>query len=69
MKVMVIPIVDGALGTVIKGLKGRLAESEIIERSEIIQTTVLLRSVRMLWIVLEICGDLLLLSLQWEATS
>ena len=52
---MVIPIVIGALGTVTKGLIEVLEDLEIRGRVEIIQTTVLLRSVRILRRVLETC--------------
>ena len=48
MKVTVIPIVIGALGTVTKGLMQGLEELNIIEREETIQTTALLRSARIL---------------------
>ena len=48
MKVMVIPIVPGALVKVIKGLIQGLEELEIRGRVETIQTTVLLRSCRIL---------------------
>ena len=43
MKVMVIPIVVGALGMVPKGLEKRLEEFEIRGRTKTIKTTVLLR--------------------------
>ena len=48
MKVTVIPIVIGALGTVIKGLIKGLEELDMRGRVETIQTTALLRSVRIL---------------------
>ena len=47
----------------------RLEELEIIGRLEIIQTTALLKSVRILRKVLKICGELLLLKVQWEIIS
>ena len=53
MKVMVIPIVVGALGTVPKGLEKMLEELEIRGRIETIQITALLRSARILRRVLE----------------
>ena len=53
MKMTVIPIVIGALGTVTKGLVHGLEELEIREREETIQTTALLRSARILRRVLE----------------
>ena len=48
MNVMVIPIVIDALDTVIKELVQRLEDLEIGGRLETNQTTVLLRSVRIL---------------------
>ena len=48
MKVTVIPIVVGALGTVTKGLVKGLEDLEIRVRMETIQTTVLLSSARIL---------------------
>ena len=59
IKVTVIPIVIGALGTVTKGLVQGLEDLEIRERVEIIQTTALLRSVRILRKVPETWEDLL----------
>ena len=53
MKVTVIPIVIGALGTILKGLIKELEEVEIREQVETIQTTALLRSYRILRRVLE----------------
>ena len=55
------PIVIGALGTVTKGLIQRQEDLEIRGREENIQTSVFLRSARILRKVLDICGDLLLL--------
>ena len=55
MKVKFIPIVIGALGTVIKGLVQGLEDLEIREWVETIQTTALLRSARILRRVLETC--------------
>ena len=60
MKVTIIPIVISALFTVTKGLVQRLEDLEIRGRVEIIQTTALLRSARILRGVLES------LKLQWE---
>ena len=54
MKLTVIPVVIGTLGTVPKGLERGLEELEIRERIEIIETTALLRSTRILRRVLEI---------------
>ena len=48
MKVTMIPIIIGALGTVTIGMVERLDDLEIRERVETIQTTALLRSVRIL---------------------
>ena len=48
MKVTVIPIVIGALGTVTKGLVQGLEDLEIRGRVETIQTTALLRSAKIL---------------------
>ena len=59
MKVMVIPIVIGALGTITKELVERLEDLEIQGRVETIQTTALLISVRILRRVLETWRDLL----------
>ena len=53
MKVMIIPIVIGALCTVTKGLVQGLKGLEIRGRVETIQTTALLRSDRILRRVLE----------------
>ena len=53
MKVTVIPVVIGALRTIPKGLVKGLKNLEIRGRVETIQTTVLLRSVRILRRVLE----------------
>ena len=64
MKVMVIPIVIGALGTVTKRWVHRLEDLEIRGRVETIQTTVLLRSGRILRRVLEVWRDSLSLTLQ-----
>ena len=48
MKVTVIPIVIGTLGTVTKGLVQRLEDLKIRGRLMTIQTTALLRSARIL---------------------
>ena len=55
MKVTIIPIVIGTLGTVTKGLVQGLQDFEITERAENIQTTALLRSARILIRVPETC--------------
>ena len=67
IKVMVIPLIFGALGTVPKEKK--LVEVEIRGWIETIQTITLLRSARILRKVLETRGDWLLLRLQWKTTS
>ena len=69
MRVMVIPIVVGALGTAPKSLEKSLEEWEIIGRIETSQTTALLRLARILRRVLETWEDLLSLKLQWKITS
>ena len=61
---IIIPIVNGAFGTVTKGFLKGLEELEIGGRVETIQTTALLRTVRILRRVLETWGDLLWLTLQ-----
>ena len=53
MKVMIIPIVIGALGTVTKVLVQELEDFEITGRLETVQITALLRSVRILGKVTE----------------
>ena len=53
MKVTIIPIVIGALGSLSKGLLQGLEDMEIIGRVETIQTTSLLRSARILRTVLD----------------
>ena len=69
MKVTIIPIVLGALGTVTTGKIQGLEDLEITGRVETVQTTALLRTVRILRRVLETLGDLLLLKLQWKTIS
>ena len=64
MEVTIVPIVIGALGTIIKGLLKRLEDFEIGGRVETIKTTELLKTARILRRVLETCGDLLSLKLQ-----
>ena len=53
VKVMIIPIVIGALGTVIKGFIRRLKDFEMSGRVETIQATTLLRLARIVRRVLE----------------
>ena len=66
MQVTIIPIVIGAFGTVTKGLLKGLEDLEIGWRVETIQTTVLLRTARILRRALETWGDLSSLRLQWK---
>ena len=66
MKVTIVPIVIGALGTVTKGLLKDLEDLEVNGRVETIQTTSLLRTARISWRVLETWGDLLCLKPQWK---
>ena len=53
MKVTIVPIVIGALGTITKGLLKGLENLEVGGRVETIQTTALLRTTRILKPVLE----------------
>ena len=69
MKVTVIHIVTGALGTATKGLVLGLKDLDIRGRVETIQTTALLRLARILRRVLETWGDLQSLKLQWKTFS
>ena len=69
MKVTIVPIVIGALGTVTKGLLKGLEDLEIGERGETIQTTALLRTARILRRVWETWGDLLSPKLQCKTIS
>ena len=69
MQVTIIPIVIGAFGTVTKGLLKGLEDLEVGGRVETIQTTTLLRTVRILRRVPVTCGDMLSLKLQWKAIS
>ena len=59
MKVTIIPIENGVLGTVTKGLVQGLGELEITGRVETVETTALLKFTRILTQVLEIWGDLI----------
>ena len=68
-KVMVIPIIIGALGTIPKGLVRRLQEFDTRGQAETIQTTALLKLARIPRRVLETWRDLLLLTLQWKSIS
>ena len=53
MKVIIVPIVTGTLGTITKGLLKGLGDLEVGGRVETIQTTALLRTARILRRVLE----------------
>ena len=69
MKVLVVPIVIGAFGTVAEGLFKGLEDLEVGGRVETTQMTALLKTARMLRSVLETWGDLLSLKLQWKTIS
>ena len=69
MKVRIVPIVIGALGTITKGLLKSLEDLGVGGRVETIQMTALLRTARILRRVLETWGDLLSLKLQWKTIS
>ena len=69
MKVTIVPIMIGALGTITKGLLKFLEDLEVGGRVETIQTTALRRTARILRRVLETWGDLLSLRLQWKIIS
>ena len=69
MKMTIIPIVIGAMGTVTKGLIQGVEDLEISGLVENILTTVLLRLARILRKVLETWEDLLSLKFQWETIS
>ena len=69
MKVITIPIVIGAFGTVTKGLLKGLEDLEVGGLVETIQTIALLKTDRTLRSILETWGDLLSLNLQWKTIS
>ena len=69
MKVMIVLIVIDAFGTVTKGLLKGLDDLEVGGRVETIETTALLKMVRILRRFLVICKDLLSLKLQWKTIS
>ena len=69
MKVTIVPIVIGAFGTITKGLLKGLEDLEVGRRVETIQMTALLRTARILRLVLETWGDLLSLQLHWKIIS
>ena len=69
MKVTIVPIVIGVLGTITKGLLKGQEDLEVGGRVVTIQMTTLLRTARILRRVLETWGDLLSLKLQWKTIS
>ena len=69
MKVTIISIVIGAFGTVTKGLLKGMEDLEVSGRGETIQTTILLKTARILRWVLETWGDLLSLNFLWKTIS
>ena len=69
MKVTIVPIVIGALGTVTKGLLKGLEDLEIDGWVVTIQMTALVRKARILRRVLETWRDFLSLKLQWRTIS
>ena len=69
MKVTIVQIVIGALGTITKGYLKGLEDFEVGGRVETIQKTAWLRMARILRRVLETWGDLLSFKLQWETIS
>ena len=69
MRVTIVPIVIGALGTITKGLLKGLEDLEVGGRVETIQMKALLRTARILRRVVETWGDLLSLKLLWKTTS
>ena len=70
MKLTIIPMVIGALGTVTKGLVQVLEDIEITGREETIKTTVFFFiSARILRRVLETWWDLMSLKFLWETIS
>ena len=69
MKVTIVPIAIGALGTITKGLLKGLEDLEVGGRVETLQMTAMLRTARILGRVLETWGDLLSLKRQWKTIS
>ena len=69
MKVTIVPIVIGALGTITKGLFKILEDLGVGGRVETIQTAALLRTARILRWVLETWGDLLSLKLHQKPSA
>ena len=69
MEVTIMPIMIGAFGTVTKGFIKGLEDFEVGGRMETIQTTTLWWTARIERRVLETCGDLRSLNLQWKTIS
>ena len=69
MKITIVLIVIGALGTITKGLLKGLEDLEVGGRVETIQMTALLRTARILRRVLETSGDLLSLRLHENSSA
>ena len=69
MKMMIVPIMIGAYGTITKGLLKGLEDLKVGGQVETIQMTALLRTARILRRVLETWGDLLSLKLLWKTIS
>ena len=65
----IVPIVTDAFGTVTIGLLKGLEYLEVGGWVEIIQTTAILKTARILRRVLETWGDLLSLKLQWKLSA
>ena len=66
MKVTIVPIMIGALGTITKGLLRGLEVLEVGGQVETIQMTALLKTAIILRRVLETWGNMLSLKLQWK---
>ena len=69
MKVTIVSIVIGALGTITKGWLKGVEDLKIGRRVETVQTTALLRTAKILRRVLDTWEDLLSLKLQWKTIS
>ena len=69
MKVTIVPIVIGALGTITKGLLKGLEDLEGGGQVGTIQITALLRPARILRRILETWGDLMSLRHKWKTIS
>ena len=69
MKVTIVPIVIGALGTITEGLLKGLGDLEVGGRVETIQTTCIAKNGQNPERVLETWGDLLSLKLLWKTIS